>query len=1028
MNRGGAWGVLSAGLTIFQGVEDITRPLSLCDNPPMPDHSDSPPPAPPDRQNLPLKMFGDYEIEGELGRGGMGVVYLARQVELNRHVALKMLTGHYGPDELQRFLEEAETAAALNHPNIAHIYEVGEHDGAPFFSMEHVKAGSLADRLRDELPSPQDAARLLMSVARALHFAHQNGIVHRDMKPGNILLDQDGLPKITDFGIAKNLKADSRLTRTGAVMGTPTYMAPEQAKGESRYVGPAADTYSLGAILYEMLTGRPPFLPEDSQTPVTVRVLTEDPVSPAWHRPGVPRDLETICMKCLAKEPTKRYESAAALAEDLRRYLDDEPILAKPPSTVGKSIKWVRRNPWKVVAASVALALAAFGATRVVQWMLYQRAHVEYAAQVVWANGVLEPVERLDQGEASRRANYLRLTRRGRSGPVTKVEVLNARGYPAELRRIETPEMIQLYAEGLGGAAPYEERLPETTSVEFTYYDDGAVQEATGRERNGRVTWRTIYDRQVSSGSAVGARFVNLSGHETNAPSNMALERDARGFDVKISFSNASGFPVANGDGVFGYKLERDDAGRITELVNLGANGEPAPNRGGITAYSIRWGQTARSEFRDASGQPATQSGVSAVMVELDGDGNPARRTRLAPDGQPARGADLPWSVEEIKRNERGELIERTYLKADAGGALKQVRRDTISYDEHGHPAGISYDGEGASRIAWQRDVQGNITEEKVFDARGELVTNGQGYAIRRLSYTSGPQGLRVEETYFDAAGEKTYGTRGFHRSITEYDPAGLLRRLTQDECDPARYTYYRYVTDLEFTAQWRLRRDISRYEDAQGRLVTDGVSYPVVEKFYDEQGLLKTEWRTVSDPESAGAPALCIETEWYSADKMKRQVQQLCDENHRPRPFISNGNPARREMEYGADGKLERIYETGHAEQLVGFSTVEAKFAGGSLQSVTRTRTDGTRVNSVIITVIGVMPPPGQPKSAEVKEGDQILSVNGAPLTSAYALLFAPGGFPGGSIEVLRAGQRLRIDGFVRGPLGFFMQERAAP
>jgi predicted Ser/Thr protein kinase len=993
----------------------------------MQDPSDTLPSAPQDRQNLPLKVFGDYEIEGELGRGGMGVVYLARQVELNRYAALKMLTGHYGPDELQRFLEEAETAAALNHPNIAHIYEVGEHEGAPFFSMEYVKAGSLADRLRDELPSPQDAARLLMSVARALHFAHQNGIVHRDMKPGNILLDPDGLPKITDFGIAKNLKGDSKLTRTGAVMGTPTYMAPEQAKGESRYVGPAADTYSLGAILYEMLTGRPPFLPEDSPTPVTVRVLTEDPVSPAWHRPGVPRDLETICMKCLAKEPTKRYESAAALAEDLRRFLDDEPILAKPPSTVGKSIKWVRRNPWKVVAASVALLLAAVGATRLVQWMLYQRAHVEYAAQVVWANGVLEPVEKLGQDQASRRANYLRLTRRGRSGPVTKVEVLNARGYPAELRRIETPEMIQLYAEGLSGAVPYEERLPETMTVEFTYYDDGNVQEATGRERNGRVTWRTIYDRQVSSGSTVGARFVNLSGHETSVPSNMALERDARGFDVKISFSNASGWPVANGDGVYGYKLERDDAGRITELVNLGANGEPAPNRAGVTAYSIRWGQTARSEFRDAKGQPVSQSGVSAVTVEFDGAGNPARRTRLAADGKPAHDEALPWSVEEMKRNERGELTERTYLKADAGGALKQVRRDTISYDEHGHPAEINYAGEGASRIAWRRDPNGNITEEKVFDVKGELVTNDQGYAIRRRSYTSGPQGLRVEETYFDAAGEKTYGTRGFHRLITEYDPAGLLRRMTQDEHDPAQYTYYRYVNDTEYTAQWRLRHDISRYEDAQGQLVTNGVNYPVIETFYDEQGLPKTEWRTISDPESGGGPAFCIDTEWYASGKMKRRVQQICDANHQPLPFISNGNAARYEVEYDDEGMPKRIYETGFDEKVVGFGSREAKFSGGNVQSVTRTRGDGTEVKSVSVFVIAALPPPNQPKSAELKEGDQILAVNGKPLTSAYALLFVPGDFPGGSIEVLRGGQRVRIDGFAPGPLGLYLQERAA-
>jgi eukaryotic-like serine/threonine-protein kinase len=323
-----------------------------------PGASGPPPPNPPTPpRKPPLRAFGGYEIEGELGRGGMGVVYLARQVELNRHVALKMLTGHYGPEELRRFLEEAETAAGLSHSNIAHIYEVGEHEGVPFFSMEYVENGSLADRLRKDLPEPKDVAELLIQVARALHFAHQNGVVHRDMKPGNVLLDQDGVPKVADFGIAKRLHEDAKLTRSGAVIGTPTYMAPEQAKGTSRHVGPAADVYSLGAILYEMLAGRPPFLPEDSETAITVRVLTEDPVSPAWHRPEVPRDLETICMKCLQKEPRHRYASAAALAEDLRRFLDDESILAKPPTTVVRGVKWVRRNPWKFITATCRCAV-----------------------------------------------------------------------------------------------------------------------------------------------------------------------------------------------------------------------------------------------------------------------------------------------------------------------------------------------------------------------------------------------------------------------------------------------------------------------------------------------------------------------------------------------------------------------------------------------------------------------------------------------------------------------------------------------
>ena len=262
-----------------------------------------------------------YQILGELGRGGMGVVYKARQVALNRLVAIKMVLagGHAGAEQLARFHTEAQAVAALQHTNIVQIYEVGACEGLPYFTLEFVDGGPLDKALAGKPQIPKDAAKLLETLARAMHFAHQHGIVHRDLKPANVLLSADGVPKITDFGLAKKLEGDSSQTKSGTLMGTPSYMAPEQARGEFKELGPAADVHALGAILYEMLTGRPPFL---GATPVEtiMQVIREEPVPPSQLLPKLARDIETICLKCLQKEPHKRYADCEALAEDLRRH------------------------------------------------------------------------------------------------------------------------------------------------------------------------------------------------------------------------------------------------------------------------------------------------------------------------------------------------------------------------------------------------------------------------------------------------------------------------------------------------------------------------------------------------------------------------------------------------------------------------------------------------------------------------------------------------------------------------------------
>jgi serine/threonine protein kinase len=361
------------------------------------------------------RTLGDYELVEELGRGGMGVVFKARQQSLDRTVALKMiLRGTWASAvDVARFRAEAESAARLDHPNIVPVYEVGQQDGQPYFSMKYVAGTNLARRLAEGPIAPREAAELLLPVCEAIHYAHQQGILHRDLKPANILLDPQGRPHVSDFGLAMRIATDERLTGSGAILGTPSYMAPEQAAGSRGGLGPTCDVFSLGAILYQMLTGRPPF---QAATPVdTVLLLLEqEPLPPRLLNARADHDLEMIAMRALQKLPHLRYPTAKALADDLRAYLADEPIAARSGVFTQIIARWFRETHHAVVLENWGLL-----------WMWHSLALLVISLLTNWFQyrGITSPVPYLTLwivGLGTWAAIFWALRRR--AGPVTFVE------------------------------------------------------------------------------------------------------------------------------------------------------------------------------------------------------------------------------------------------------------------------------------------------------------------------------------------------------------------------------------------------------------------------------------------------------------------------------------------------------------------------------------------------------------------------------------------------------------------------------
>ena len=383
-------------------------------------------------QNV-VRYFGDYELLEEIARGGMGVVFKARQTSLNRIVAVKMiLSGQLAsPEDVQRFRTEAEAAAQLDHPGIVPIYEVGVHEGQHYFAMGFVEGASLAARVSDGPLPPREAAEIVCTVAVAVQYAHDHGVIHRDLKPGNVLLDKDGKPRVTDFGLAKLIENGSDLTGTGQILGTPSYMAPELAASQGNAAGPTVDVYALGAILYEMLTGRPPFRGETALETLD-QVRSAEPIPPHRLRPGMPRELETICLKCLHKDSARRYAGAGALAEDLGRYLEGRPIQARPAGAWERLTKAARRHPAYAVLLGFSVLMIAAAASGIVFHNLRMQEQVERADEN--ADQALQAKNRADDQYHQAWSTLIRM-----------LETLDARDASAipqviELRRVQTEQ------------------------------------------------------------------------------------------------------------------------------------------------------------------------------------------------------------------------------------------------------------------------------------------------------------------------------------------------------------------------------------------------------------------------------------------------------------------------------------------------------------------------------------------------------------------------------------------------------------
>jgi YD repeat-containing protein len=802
-----------------------------------------------------------FDLLEEIGHGGMGVVYKARQRSLGRLVALKMIRPGADAEalELARFRKEAQTMAALQHPNIVQVHDIGSSGNRPFIAMELLPGRSLAQDLAGKPRSDyRKVASLVEVLARTMHAAHEQGIVHRDLKPGNVLFSADGTPKISDFGLAKRQQGDPNLTTSGAIVGTPSYMAPEQASGVTKKIGPAADVYALGAILYEMLTGGPPFTAETTWD-ILLQVMTTDPVPPRQIQPRVPRDLETICLKCLHKEPRRRYASAAELADDLERFLQQKTIRARPVGPLERGVKWVRRHPAPSLALILVVLLAGGAAVGAWLWRQGERQRLQkeaaeetvrqkeeaealarkeetrYFAHSVYRHGAAQGVRELTPEQASRRQYTYRFFSRG--GVVERVEQVNGHGQ-------------------LSGSNPLLGNLAFLGQQQLAR-GPGVASWVFKRDANGTVAAEEMYDprhqlvctKHYTSASTAHFTYHGGLGMQEATAGYIRFSLTPTGLVENYWTLDRNSNQVPDASGAYGVHQDCDAHGLIVKLVFLNLQEQPVAITGGLAivkrAYDEQTNQTEEAYF-DAGEKPVRGlQGFHKKKMRYDEVGNCIEETYFGVDNRPIRDrtgiGGRRW-----QHSRHGDLAQEEYLDTRGQPAEDQrgVARWTAEYDERGHQSRLAYFAAGGqaatifggfSTMTLRHDERGRRTEERYFNAHNRPVRHWAGY--HRMTIVYNEQGLRTEESYFDLDEKLAFTAAGYARRTMAYDEQGRIAQEAYFGTDGKPLVNANGFHLVKTRHDHLGRPSEGGYFGADGKPVLHRDGYHLVKRSHDEAG-----------------------------------------------------------------------------------------------------------------------------------------------------------------------------------------------